>query len=95
MENKEAIEKIKIWYQTYLANSTSIFNDDKAICEIINLLQQGKKFEFIFSDMHYTIQHMLDKIYLYNIKTPEMTDAEYIEKAFEIIEEKYFPEINS
>ena len=51
MEFNEAIEKIKVWYQTYLANSTSIYNDDKAICGIIDLLQQGEKYKKIVEDL--------------------------------------------
>lgn len=52
MNRKEAIKQIKIWYQTHLANSTSIFNEDKAICEIIELLQRGEKYEEMWEEFY-------------------------------------------
>ena len=54
-------------------------------------LERGEKYEFIFSEMHSIIQHLLDNTYFYGIKTKKMTDAEYIDKAFVILEQQYFP----
>jgi len=95
MDVKEAVKWIfdmwHEWENVYGVSGEISLEEGKKMDEVIELLQRGEKFEFIFSDMHYAIQHMLDKTYFYNIKTPEMTDAEYIDKAFEIIEQKYFP----
>jgi len=93
MDVKKAIEFLEFLKKVDFTNSGKSYDMNDHIDSIIELLQRGLKHEYIFSDMHYAIQHMLDKIYLYNIKTPEMTDAEYIEKAFSIIEQEYFTEI--
>lgn len=87
MDMKRAIELIKhvSW------NAFGNYGYDNNEEEFIELLQRGEKFEFIFSDMHSLIQHLLDGIYLYNIKLSSKSDADYIAKAFEIIKEKYFP----
>ena len=84
MEVKEAIEKIKIWYQTYLANCTSIFNDDKAMCEIIALLQQGEKYRQMWEELIKGIEKREKRCEI-------ACDIVYV-STLRDIEQKYFPE---
>jgi hypothetical protein len=91
MNTKEAIEFCRFVEDLDIYSEDNAYVVANGIPCVVELLQRGEKFEFIFSDMHYLIQHLLDGIYLYNIKLSVKSDVEYIERAFEIIEEKYFP----
>ena len=82
MEVKEAIEKIKIWYRTYLANCTSIFNDDETICKIIELFQRGEKFEKMWEELK---DNYLDHDYCLVITEEQRKE----------LEQKYFPKEKS
>ena len=68
MDMKRAIELIKhvSW------NAFGNYGYDNNEEEFIELLQRGEKFEFIFSDMHSLIQHLLDRTFFYNIKTKKV-----------------------